>query len=387
MLKAKRIFLLGATGSIGENALKVIRNYPEDFELIGVSADQNADKLASICEEFGVKAAALTGLKSFDEIEKQSVFPAYTKLFRGNDGLEELILSDKADMAIVAITGACALAPTLIAINQGMDIALANKEALVLGGSFILEAARENNIQLLPIDSEHNAIFQCLQGYKKEDLKSVTLTASGGSCRDVPLELLKDFRPNQAIQHPNWKMGKKITVDSSTMANKGLELIEAKWLFDLSFDQLKVVVHPQSIVHSFVEWIDGSILAQLSPPSMTFPIQHCLYYPHKKAAIQPSLDFKQSLNLEFYPPDLNRYPCLELAYQALKLGPYGGAIYNASNEIAVARFLKNDILFTDIPKLIEHALSNIVIESTFSLETLIALDQETRTKINGYNLS
>lgn len=386
MVKAKRIFLLGATGSIGENTLKVIRNYPEDFELVGVSADQNTEKLASICKEFGVKSAAITNLKSFNETKGQSAFPADTKLLGGQKGLEELILSEKADMAIVAISGACALAPTLSAIGQGMDIALANKEALVLGGSFILEAAQENNIQLLPIDSEHNAIFQCLQGYRKEDLKSIILTASGGACRELPLKDLKNFTPNEATQHPNWKMGKKITVDSSTMANKGLELIEAKWLFDLSVDQLKVVIHPQSIVHSFVEWVDGSILAQLSPPSMTFPIQHCLHYPNKKPGIQPTLDFDKSLNLEFYPPDLNRYPCLALAYEALKMSPYGGAIYNAANEVAVERFLNGLIEFTDIPRLIENALLNITTERQFSLETLISLDQETRTKTNEYNL-
>ena len=389
MAQAKKIILLGATGSIGTSTLKLLRAYPNDFQLVAVSAHNNADALQSICQEFQVPTAILTDETAYSKAQSESRFQSPTQLLCGFEGIDECLKSQSADMAIIAIVGARGLQPTLTAIEQGMDIALANKESLVLGGSFVLEAARKHEVRLLPIDSEHNAIFQCLEGYNKKNLASVTLTASGGALRNHPLEHLKDITPEEACKHPNWSMGQKITIDSATMANKGLELIEARWLFDLNPEQIKVVIHPQSIVHSFVHWIDGSTLAQLSPPSMTFAIQHCLYYPEKQRSIEDSLDFKQTLQLEFSPPDFNRYPCLQLAYDALKEKPngLGGAIYNAANEIAVERFIARDIAFTDIPKLIEKALSETCTKASLTLDYLHELDTEIRQKTKAYTLN
>ena len=389
MAQAKKIILLGATGSIGASTLKILREHPEDFELVAVSAHTNVEFLQSICEEFKVPTAIISDEQTYTEAQSASLFKSPTQLLGGFSGIETCLQEQTADMAIIALVGACGLKPTLSAIEQGMDVALANKESLVLGGSFVLEAAQKNKVRLLPIDSEHNAIYQCLEGYAREHLASITLTASGGALRDYPIEHLKNVSLEEASRHPNWNMGKKITIDSATMANKGLELIEARWLFDLNPEQLKVVIHPQSIVHSFVHWIDGSTLAQLSPPSMTFAIQHCLYYPEKQHAVESGLDLEQAMHLEFSPPDFNRYPCLQLAYDALKEKPngLGGAIYNAANEIAVQRFIDHEIAFTDIPILIEKALSEPCEHAPPSLEHLITLDAEIRQKTKAYKLN
>jgi 1-deoxy-D-xylulose-5-phosphate reductoisomerase len=378
MPKAKRIILLGATGSIGSNTLEIIRRFPKDFQLVGISAHTNSQALAQIAETYKVPSIALSDESTYQGAIQTKLFPEHSTIYGGDQALHQLIETTQADMVVVAIVGAQALSPTLKAIEKGLDIALANKELLVLGGSFVTQAIKENNVRLLPIDSEHNAIFQCLHGNNKKDLKSIILTASGGGCRDTPIDQLQDITPQQAKEHPNWSMGAKITIDSATMANKGLELIEARWLFDLEPHQLKVTLHPESIVHSFVQWIDGSVLAQLSPPSMTFPIQHCLFYPDKRENPKPSIDFDQNFSLNFAPPDLKRYPCLELAYQALKQEPYGGAIYNAANEIAVQRFIAEELRFTDIPKIIENALNHIQIPNTLSLDSLLQIDQDTR---------
>ena len=378
MPKAKRIILLGATGSIGSNTLEIIQQFPDDFQLVGVSAHKNSQALAQIAESFNVPSIALSDESTYQSAIEEQLFSNHSKIYGGEQALHQLIEATQADMLVVAIVGAQALSPTLKAIQKGLDIALANKELLVLGGSFVTKAIQENQVRLLPIDSEHNAIFQCLQGNNSKDLKSIILTASGGACRDIPIDQLDKITPEQAKQHPNWSMGAKITIDSATMANRGLEIIEARWLFDLKPEQIKVSIHPESIVHSFVQWIDGSVLAQLSPPLMTFAIQHCLFYPDKRFNPKPSIDFDTSFSLNFAPPDLKRYPCLELAYQALKQEPFGGAIYNAANEIAVQRFIAEEISFTDIAKIIETALNNIPIPETHSLASLLQIDQDTR---------
>ena len=378
MPKAKRIILLGATGSIGSNTLEIIQQFPDDFQLVGISAHKNSQTLAQIAETFNVSSIALSDESTYQSAIEEQLFLNHSKIYGGDQALHQLIEETQADMLVVAIVGAQALSPTLKAIQKGLDIALANKELLVLGGSFVTKAIQENQVRLLPIDSEHNAIFQCLQGNNSKDLKSIILTASGGACRDIPINQLDKITPEQAKQHPNWSMGAKITIDSATMANKGLEIIEARWLFDLKPEQIKVTIHPESIVHSFVQWIDGSVLAQLSPPSMTFAIQHCLFYPDKRINQKLSIDFDTSFSLNFAPPDLKRYPCLELAYQALKQEPYGGAIYNAANEIAVQRFIAEEICFTDIAKIIEAALNNIQIPETHSLASLLQINQDTR---------
>lgn len=378
MLKAKRIILLGATGSIGSNTLEIIQRFPEDFQLVGISAHKNSQALAEIANTFQVESIALTDDNTYQSAKQAALFSDQSKLYGGDQALDQLIEATQADMLVVAIVGARALSPTLKAIEKGIDIGLANKELLVLGGSFVTQAVKEHKVRLLPIDSEHNAIFQCLHGNDSKDLQSIILTASGGACRDTPIDQLHTITPHQAKQHPNWSMGAKITIDSATMANKGLELIEARWLFDLKPEQLKVTLHPESIIHSFVQWIDGSVLAQLSPPSMTFAIQHCLFYPEKRTNPKPTIDFNTPFSLNFAPPDPKRYPCLQLAYQALKQEPYGGAIYNAANEIAVQRYIAEEIGFTDIPKIIQGALEHIKVPNTLSLPSLLQLDQDTR---------
>jgi len=277
------------------------------------------------------------------------------------------------------VVGACGLRPTLAAIEAGKDLALANKELLVLGGAHVIEAAKRKGVRLLPTDSEHNAIFQCLEGHPHQQLDKVILTASGGQFRDTPPEELHKVTPDEATRHPNWSMGPKITVDSATMANKGLELIEAHWLFGLEPERLEVVIHPQSVVHSFVQFIDGSILAQLSPPSMTFAIQHCLLHPERAPGVETTTDFKQAFSLDFRPPDFARYPCLKLAYESLKAGAAAPAIFNAANEVAVDRFLHKEIGFLEIPKVIEHCLNQVSGEPSPTLDQLISLDAETRT--------
>ena len=339
----KKIVLLGATGSIGLNTLRVIRQHADKLELIAVSAHRNSDQLANICQEFTVPHAVITDEAAGRQAIAKQNFPNSTHLSVGSSALKAICELEAADSVLVAVVGACGLMPALAAIDAGKDLLLANKELLVMGGALVIEAARKKGVKLLPVDSEHNAIFQCLQGCQPSEVDQLILTASGGQFRDWPIEQLKKVTPQAATQHPNWKMGPKITVDSATMANKGLELIEAHWLFGLSSERLKVVIHPQSIVHSCVQLIDGSILAQMSPPSMTFAIQHCLLYPQRSTAPEATLDFAQSIHLQFHPPELKRYPCLELAYTALQQGGSAPVIYNAANEVAVAQFLKHQI--------------------------------------------
>jgi len=269
--------------------------------------------------------------------------------------------------------------PTLAAIEAGKDIALANKELLVLGGQCVLEAAKRKGVRLLPTDSEHNAIFQCIEGHPQTHIDKLILTASGGQFRDTPVEQLQGVTPADATQHPNWSMGPKITVDSATMANKGLELIEAYWLFGLPPEKLEVVIHPQSIVHSFAQFIDGSILAQLSPPSMTFAIQHCLLYPDRQPGVDATLDFKQTMQFDFRAPDFARYPCLKLAYEAMQAGGSASGIFNAANEIAVERFLVEEIHYLDIPKVIAYTLEHSSLSAVDSIQDLLYLDAQARS--------
>lgn len=370
----KNIVLLGATGSIGQNTLRVIRAHPERLRLIAVSARTSGEELAKICDEFSVPYAVLT-----EPTREGFEFPEKTQLMQGEAALLELAALEAADIVVVATVGAHALRPAMAAIDAGTDIALANKELLVLGGSLVMNAAKEKGIRLLPMDSEHNAIFQCLQGHPTKQVGKLILTASGGQFRDLPIEALKDVRPEDATQHPNWSMGRKITVDSATMANKGLELIEAHWLFDIEPDRLDVVVHPQSLAHSFVQFIDGSILGQFSPPSMTFSIQHCLLYPDRLPGVEPTIDFTQSLQLDFSAPDLDRYPCLRMAYDCLKSEGCGTAVFNAANEVAVERFLNEEIAYLDIPRMIESALVRFSAEPAgVTIEERLNIDKETR---------
>ena len=383
--KKKNVVLLGATGSIGSSALRVLRAHPEHLQLIGVSAHSNHNALASICNEFAVPYAVISNESVYKDAKATGNFPDGTQLDCGSEGLMKIATLAEADILLVAVVGACGLKPTLAAIEAGKDIALANKELLVLGGAFVIEAAKRKRVQLLPTDSEHNAIFQCIEGHSLQCIDKLILTASGGQFRDLPPEQLAHVTPKDAIQHPNWSMGPKITVDSATMANKGLELIEAHWLFELASEKLEVVIHPQSIVHSFVQFIDGSILAQLSPPSMTFAIQHCLLYPDRAAGVDEATNFKEPFQLDFRPPDFSRFPCLKLAYDALSNGGSAPPIFNAANEVAVERFLASEISFLDIPRTIEHTLGSIATTTPVSnLDTLLEIDAQAREIARGF---
>lgn len=381
----KKVVLLGATGSIGGSTLRVMRAHKDKLKLVGVAAQSRHADLAEICREFDVRHAALGSESAYTRAQQADSFPAETQLSYGEEGLTELATLADADIVLIAVVGAAGLRPALAAIEAGKDIALANKELLVLGGAHVIEAAKRKGVRLLPTDSEHNAIFQCLEGHSVDQVNKLILTASGGQFRDTPASELKNVTPEMATQHPNWSMGPKITVDSATMANKGLELIEAHWLFGLEPERLEVVIHPQSVVHSFVQYVDGSILAQLSPPDMTFAIQHCLLYPDRAPAVEATTDFHKAFSLGFKPPEFNNYPCLQLAYDALRTGGSAPAVFNAANEVAVGRFLAKEIRYLEIPQLIEHSLTQIKINSSPSLEELFNTDAETRKVARSHN--
>ena len=381
----KKLVLLGATGSIGSSTLRVLRAHKDKLKLVGVASQSRHEELAAVCREFDVRHAVLGSESAYTLARKASNFPVGTQLSCGEVGLTELATLAGADIVLIAVVGAAGLRPALAAIEAGKDIALANKELLVLGGAYVIEAAKRKGIRLLPTDSEHNAIFQCLQGYSSEQVDKLILTASGGQFRNTPLKDLSDVTPDMATQHPNWSMGPKITVDSATMANKGLELIEAHWLFGMEPDRLEVVIHPQSIAHSFVQFIDGSILAQLCPPDMTFAIQHCLLFPHRAHSVTLSTNFRKAFSLDFTPPDFAKYPCLQLAYDALRAGNAVPAIYNAANEVAVERFLAREIRYLEISQIIEHCVTHIASPSCPSLDQLFQIDIETRDIAQKHN--
>ena len=292
----KKCVLLGATGSIGESTLRVLHKHADKIELIGISANQKANRLLEITNEFNVAYAHIGEIN-----EDCPAFPQKTQLGSGPEELEALASLPEADIVVVAIVGAAGLGPTLAAAKAGKTIVLANKESLVVGGELVTKVAKESGAKIIPADSEHNAIHQCLHGQDDNSLNSIVLTASGGAFRDLPLEMLKTVTLEQALKHPNWSMGPKVTIDSATMANKGLELIEAHWLFDLSVDQMDVMIHPPSIVHAIVRFVDGCCFAQLSPPSMTFAIQNALLYPQRIEGVEQTLDFSKNLELSFYP--------------------------------------------------------------------------------------
>ena len=373
MSQPKKFVLLGATGSIGENTLRVLRKHPDKLQLVGISARQQVGKLAEIAHEFSVPHACLENPDKRDDS-----FPKGTELLVGKEGIETLAALPEADIVVVAVVGAAGLLPTLSAVKAGKNIVLANKEALVVGGELVTQAATRYGATIIPADSEHNAVFQCLHGQPENSLDSIILTASGGPFRDLPIEEFKNVTLEQALNHPNWSMGKKITIDSATMANKGLELIEARWLFDLPPEKLEVAIHPPSLVHAIVRFVDGCCLAQLSPPSMTFALQNALLHPERAPGVEPSLDFSQPLDLSFSPPCYDKFPCLRFAKDALAHGGTAPLVFNAANEIAVEAFLRNRIGFLQISDIIDHSLNTSSNKQTGSLDELLELDAEVR---------
>ncbi len=358
MPEPRRIVLLGATGSIGENTLAVIRRHRQRFRLVGVAANRNAAALAAIAAEFAVPHRVL-----FQE--------------EGTEGLVRLATLPEADVVVVATTGTIGVRPTVAALRAGKTVGLANKETLVLAGRHIMPLAGGGPGRLLPIDSEHNAIFQCLEGLRDPThLHRILLTASGGPFLHYTARELGQVTPAEALRHPNWDMGPKVTVDSATLANKGLEMMEARWLFGLEPHQIEVVIHPQSIIHSMVELRDGAVLAQLAPPSMTFPIQYVLAWPERLEPCAPRLDFDRIHRLELRPPDADKFPCLRLARQALRQGGLAPALFNAANEAAVAAFLENRLGFLAIPRLIEDCLEQAAFTEPASLDELLDLEPQ-----------
>jgi len=374
----KRVVLLGATGSIGQNALRVIAAHRDKLELVAIAAARNAEPLARIARDFNVRHVALFDDAAYTRAREQNLFPAGTQLRGGAGSLVELAQLPEADLVLVAVVGTAGLQPALAALAAKKDLALASKEILVLAGKFVMAAARASGSRLLPVDSEHNAVFQCLAGHDVAHAARVTLTASGGAFRDLPASALAHVTVADALKHPNWSMGPKITIDSATLANKGLELIEAQWLFGLRPAQLQAVLHPQSIVHCLVEFTDGTMLAQLAPPSMTFPIQHALLFPRRAPGVDAPVDLQKLFSLEFRPLDEMRYPCLRLARETMEAGGGASAIFNAANEVAVAAFLDGRASFLAIPRIIEQTLQNVANFEPADLAAVLALDADAR---------
>jgi 1-deoxy-D-xylulose-5-phosphate reductoisomerase len=374
----RRVVLLGATGSIGQSALRVIASQKNRLKLIGIAARSDWRKLAEIAREFSVRDAAIDDPAAYAEAKMSGAFPMGTRLLQGQAGLVELAALPEANVVLVAVVGTAGLEPAMAAIAAKKHVALASKEILVLAGKFVMEAARRAGTRILPVDSEHNAVFQCVEGHASAGVRRIVLTASGGAFRDWPVEKLQHASPSDALKHPNWSMGPKVTVDSATLANKGLELMEAQWLFGLRAEQCTAVMHPQSLVHCLVEFNDGAMLAQLSPSSMTFPIQHALLYPDRVEGVEPPIDLTQLLRLDFKPVDEDRYPMFRLARQALKAGGVAPAVFNASNEVAVEAFLNGRIPFLAIPRIVAQALDRTANFEPSDIAGVLGADSEAR---------
>lgn len=368
----KKVVVLGSTGSIGESSLKVARDLPDRIELIGLAANRSVDSLADQLNEFGIQQGCLYDPTGLDQL-KTKVSDSVT-LHSGEEGLIELATLPEADIVLIAIVGVAGLRPALAAIEAGKDIAVASKEILVMAGEQVMTAAREKGVKILPVDSEHNAIFQCLEGKPAADVSRLILTASGGPFRELPSQELADVTVARALKHPTWEMGRKISIDSATLFNKGLEMIEARWLFDIEMDRVDVIVHPQSIVHSMVEFIDGSILAQLSTTDMCFPIQYAITWPERVPNTLAPLDFAELAKLDFERPRYEDFPALNLAKEAGTTGGTLPAVLNAANEVAVSSFLSGNLSFPGIWNTVETVMSNHGVVEHPSLETLIDAD-------------
>jgi 1-deoxy-D-xylulose-5-phosphate reductoisomerase len=377
----KRLTILGSTGSIGTNALKVVDAHPDSYRVVGLTAGSNLELLASQTERFRPSAVALRDAQQAEALKSRLGNYGNTRVYSGVEGFMEVATLDEADTVLSAVTGSAGLPPTYAAIQAGKEIALANKETMVMAGSLVMEEAKKQGVSILPVDSEHSAIFQSLQGHPKEDVKRVILTASGGPFRDLPLEAMASVTSEQALKHPNWNMGRKITIDSATLMNKGLEVIEAKWFFDLSVDQIAVLVHPQSIVHSMVEYRDGSILAQLGIPDMITPISYALSYPRHVETYLPSLKLEEVGSLTFMLPDREKFKCLDLAFEAAQIGGSMPAVLNAANEEAVHLFLDRRIGFLEIAVLIRKTMEAHQPFEIDCIEKVMAADRWARQAV------
>lgn len=373
-MSRKRVVVLGATGSIGESAAKVATDIPERVQLTGLAAHRNAAGLAAQANRFRPEALCLVDETKLPEL-RAALEPGYEpRILLGEEGLVELAATTPADIVLIAIVGTGGLRPALAAIEQGRDLAVASKEILVMAGEAVMGAAAAKGVRVLPVDSEHNAIFQCLEGHPAKHVRRLILTASGGPFRTASAEQIAAATPAQALKHPTWSMGAKITIDSATLFNKGLEMIEARWLFDVEMDRVEVVVHPQSIVHSMVEFVDGSVLAQLSHSDMCFPIQYALCWPERVPNRLRPLDFADLRKLDFEAPRRADFPALDLATEAGRTGGTLPAVMNAANEVAVAAFLEGRIGFPQIWRLVERTMRDHAVTVHASLEEIMAAD-------------
>ena len=373
----KRIAILGCTGSIGCNALEVIEHLGPPYRAVALSANQSIDKLIEQSRRYRPAAIAVADPSREAELRRRtSEFGV--EIYAGAEGLARMVCRDDVDMVLAAIVGAAGLGPVFAAVQAGKDLALANKESLVVAGSLLIPEARRRGVQIMPVDSEHSAVFQALQAGRLSEVRRIILTASGGPFRCAAPQEIEQATLKDALNHPTWQMGSKITIDSATMFNKGLEVIEACWLFDLPPEKIEVVIHPESIVHSMVEFVDGSIIAQLSPPDMRTPIQYALTYPQRREGIGRRLDIARGFSLNFEPPDPQRFPSLRLAYEVAAGRGSGGAVLNAANEVAVQAFMAGRIRFGMISRVVELTIRSHAIQTAPSLDDLLEADRQAR---------
>jgi 1-deoxy-D-xylulose-5-phosphate reductoisomerase len=375
----KRLAILGSTGSIGVNTLDIVRQFPERFEVVGLSAGLNIKLLQEQILEFRPTVVSVLN-KELAKALQQDLGSITIDIVHGVEGLIQVATHPEVDQVVSAMVGAVGLIPTLSAIKTGKSIALANKEPLVMAGKLMMEESRRTCAQILPVDSEHSAIFQALLGHQKDDVHRLILTASGGPFLNDPISKLSEVTVKEALTHPHWEMGRKITIDSASLMNKGLEVIEAHWLFDVPVEKITVQIHPQSVVHSMVEYIDGSIVAQMGIADMRIPISYALSYPQRLNLNLPHLDLSQNGALTFFYPDTERYPCLKLAYQSIKIGETMPAVLNAANEIAVNAFLEGGIKFTEVPILIQKVMQAHDVKLVQTIEDILRADHWARKK-------
>ena len=379
----KRLSILGSTGSIGVNTLQIVSQFPERFEVVSLSAGLNTSLLREQVLRFRPKIVSVLN-KELSEALRRELPHVDVEIVYGVEGLIQVATHPEVDQVVSAIVGAVGLIPTLSAIKTGKTLALANKESLVMAGKIVMEEAKRNHAQILPIDSEHSAIFQSLLGHRKEDVRHLILTASGGPFLKLPFSRLHEVTIKEALNHPRWEMGKKITIDSASLMNKGLEVIEAHWLFDIPIEKIIVLIHPQSVVHSMVEYIDGSIVAQMGITDMKIPISYALSFPERLNLSLPPLELPKSEALTFSTPDPQRFLCLKLAYQSIERGETAPAVLSAANEVAVSAFLEGSIKFTEIPLLLQRVMEEHEVKSVHTIEDILKADHWARERAKAH---
>jgi 1-deoxy-D-xylulose-5-phosphate reductoisomerase len=375
----KRLAVLGSTGSIGVNTLDIAGRFKNEFKVVALSAGSNIQLLREQIERFEPKVVSVLN-EALAEALKKKISRHETEVLHGVEGLIQISALSEVDLVVSALVGAAGLIPTISAIKARKPIALANKESLVMAGKIIVEEARKNGVTILPIDSEHSAIFQAMTGRSKDEVKRIILTASGGPFLNLPYEKMKEVTSEEALRHPTWDMGRKVSIDSASLMNKGLEVIEARWLFSIPVERIVVQIHPQSVVHSMVEYIDGSIVAQMGITDMRIPISYALSYPNRLRLDLPPLDLFHVNELTFLPPDMERFPCLRLAYRSMEVGETMPAVLNAANEVSVNSFLEGTIRFTDIPEIVETVMELHEVKPLTTLDDALRADQWARER-------